>query len=307
MRIGSRTKVGVAVPQSFLDGPADAALISRHAAQAEALGYDSMWVQHGVFSQPLDPFTLLAVVAASTSRVKLGTGVVVLPLFHPFHVAKSATSLDQLSGGRFILGVGVGGHEARYPVFGLDATLRARRFTDSLELIKRLWTEPEVSFDNGHWRLDKLSLEPRPVQKPHPPIWFGARADAAVKRAVRLGDGFMGAGASRMESFIELLGSLRKHLDDAGRDPATFPISKRLYVAIDDDKERASRELRRFFDHHYHDADLGLQVSAWGSEDEVVEQVGRLAREDLDMIVFNPVYDHEGHAERIAKLVKQLA
>ena len=303
MIIGTRTKAGIAIPQSFLDGPADAGLISRHAARAESLGYDSLWVQHGVFSTPLDPFVLLAAAATATSRVKLGVSVVVLPFFHPLHVAKIAASVDQLSAGRLILGVGLGGHEARYPIFGIDPARRVRRFTDSLELIKRLWTEDEVSFDNGEWRVDGLTLGPKPVQQPHPPIWFGGRAEAAIKRAVRLGDGFMGAGASRMDSFLDVLGSLRRHLDASGRDPASFTVAKRLYIAIDDDKERAAGELRRFFDHHYQSAELGLQVAAWGSEDEVTEQVARLAGEDLDMIMFNPIYDHVEHAERIAERI----
>lgn len=301
--IGDRTKVGIAIPQTFLDGPADAGLIGRHAARAEALGYDSLWVQHGVFSKPVDPFVLMTAAAMATSRVKIGSSVLVLPLFHPLHVAKAAASVDQLSGGRLILGVGLGGHEARYPIFNIDPARRVRRFLDMLELIKRLWTEEEVSFDNGEWRLDRLTLEPKPVQQPHPPIWFGGRAEGAIKRAVRLGDGFMGAGASRMESFLGVLGSLRRHFDASGRDPASFTISKRLYVVIDDDKDRAARELRRFFDHQYHDAELGLAVSAWGSEDEVTEQVARLAREDLDLIMFNPIYDHVEHAERIAERV----
>ena len=304
--IGDRTKVGIAIPQTFLDGPADAGLIGRHAARAEALGYDSLWVQHGVFSKPLDPFVLMTAAAMTTSRVKIGSSVLVLPFFHPLHVAKAAASVDQLSGGRLILGVGLGGHEARYPIFNIDPARRVRRFLDMVELIKRLWTEEEVTFDNGEWRLDRLTLEPKPVQRPHPPIWFGARAEAAVKRAVRLGDGFMGAGARPMDSFLDLLGSLRRHLDASGRDPASFTITKRLYVAVDDDKERAARELRRFFDHQYHDAELGLQVSAWGSEDEVTEQVASLAGEDLDMIMFNPIYDHVEHAERIAEVVGRL-
>ena len=306
MIIGDRTKVGIAIPQTFLDGPADAHLISRHAARAEALGYDSLWVQHGVFTKPVDPFILLTAAAMTTSRVKLGSSVLVLPLFHPLHVAKAAASVDQLSLGRLILGVGLGGHEARYPIFGIDPARRVRRFLDMLELIKRLWTEEEVSFDNGEWRVERLTLEPKPVQQPHPPLWFGGRAEGAIKRAVRLGDGFMGAGASRMESFLDVLGSLRRHLEASGRDPASFTVTKRLYVAVDDDKERAAREIRRFFDHQYHDAELGLQVSAWGSKDEVAEQVARLAGEDLDMIMFNPMYDHVEHAERIAEVVGRL-
>ena len=291
-------------PSRSSTGPPTPRLISRHAARAESLGYDSLWVQHGVFSTPLDPFVLLAAAATATSRVKLGVSVVVLPLLSPSARRQNrGQPRSTLGKGRIILGVGLGGHEARYPIFGIDPARRVRRFTDSLELIKRLWTEDEVSFDNGEWRVDGLTLGPKPVQQPHPPIWFGARAEAAVKRAVRLGDGFMGAGASRMDSFLKLLGSLRRHLDASGRDPASFTVAKRLYIAIDDDKERAARELRRFFDHHYQSAELGLQVAAWGSEDEVTEQVARLAGEDPDMIMFNPIYDHVEHAERIAERI----
>ena len=120
-------------------------------------------------------------------------------------------------------------------------------------------TEEEVSFDNEEWRFDRLSLEPKPVQQPHPPIWFGGRAEGAIKRAVRLGDGFMGAGARPMDSFLGVLGLLRRHLDASGRDPASFSIAKRLYVTVDDDKQRAAREIRRFFHHQYHDAELGFR------------------------------------------------
>ena len=142
----------------------------------------------------------------------------ILPLLSPSARRQNrGQPRSTLGKGRFILGVGLGGHEARYPIFGIDPARRVRRFTDSLELIKRLWTEDEVSFDNGEWRVDGLTLGPKPVQQPHPPIWFGARAEAAIKRAVRLGDGFMGAGASRMDSFLERARfAAEAHLDEAG-------------------------------------------------------------------------------------------
>ena len=106
--IGDRTKVGIAIPQTFLDGPADAGLIGRHAARAEALGYDSLWVQHGVFSKPIDPFILMTAAAMTTSRVKIGSSVLVLPLFHPLHVARPRPALTiSRAAGSFLASVWV--------------------------------------------------------------------------------------------------------------------------------------------------------------------------------------------------------
>ncbi len=306
--IRDRTTVGIAVPQMFPPGPTDLGLIREHLTLVEQLGYESVWTQHGVFatSPNLEPFTLLAFAASCTRTIKLGISVVVLPYHDPVNVAKISASLDQISGGRLILGVGIGGDGDSYPAFGFDASHRIARFEDAVTLIRRLWAEPSVDFQNRFWNLENVSINPKPVQKPHIPIWFGASADSAVERSARMGDGFMGAGAanaSDIAAFRKVLAKLRSSLEENGRDPATFPISKRVYLAIDDDRESANRKIQQWFLDHYHSAELGMKVSLIGSVDEIVDKLGPLAEEGLDMIMFNPVYNLIEHAQVIAEQV----
>ena len=306
--IRDKTTVGIAVPQMFPPGPTDLGLIRDHLTLVEDLGYESVWTQHGVFatSPNLDPFTLLAYAASYTSVVKLGISVVVLPYHDPVNVAKLSASVDRISGGRFILGVGIGGGQESYPAFGFDDSQRITRFEDAVTLIRRLWSEPSVDFENRFWKLENISVNPKPLQKPHIPIWFGASADSAVERAARMGDGFMGAGAanaSDIAAFRKVLANLRNALEKHGRDPSAYPISKRVYLAIDDDRESAERNIQEWFTDHYHSAELGMTVSLIGSVDEIVDKLGPLVDEGLDMIMFNPVYNLIEHAQLIAERV----
>ena len=308
LQIRNRTTVGIAVPQMFPPGPTDLGLIKDHLTLVEALGYESVWTQHGVFatSPNLDPFTLLAYAASFTQTIKLGISVVVLPYHDPVNVAKISASLDQISGGRLILGVGIGEGREMYPAFGFDSSHRIARFEDAITLIRRLWSEPSVDFQNRFWDLENVSLNPKPLQKPSIPIWFGASADSAVERSARMGDGFMGAGAanaSDIAAFRKVLAKLRSALEENGRDPADYPISKRVYLAIDDDRESAERKIQEWFVDHYHSAELGMKVSLIGSVDEIVDKLGPLAEEGLDMIMFNPVYNLIEHAQVIAERV----
>ena len=148
MLIGSKTRVGIAVPQMFPDGRIDMDLVSRHLKLVESLGYDSVWTMDGlVATMPtLDPFTLLSYASTVTEKVKLGISVLVMPFQTPVHLAKISASLDQLSGGRLIVGVGIGSGTENYPAFGIDPQYRVTRLEDAVNLLKRLWTESEVSF-----------------------------------------------------------------------------------------------------------------------------------------------------------------
>ena len=303
MLIGSKTRVGIAVPQMFPDGRIDMDLVSRHLKLVESLGYDSVWTMDGLVATmtSLDPFTLLAYASTVTEKVKLGISVLVMPFQSPINLAKMTASLDQISGGRLIVGVGIGGHIEQYPAFGIDPQHRVTRFEDSVDLLKRLWTEPEVSFQGRFWTLDSVSVTPKPKQQPHPPIWFGGGADPALKRAVRMGDAWMGAGYSTIPAFKKCLKTIRLYLDEAGRDPSSFPVSKRVYIAVDRNKEEASRKLQEWFADFYHDAPAALRVAIFGPEEEVIDRLGELVSEDLDMIMFNPVYDLVEQAERLAR------
>ena len=298
-----KTRFGIAIPQMFPDGSIDMSLVEDQLRQVEALGYESAWVQDHIVGSmaTLEPFTLLAYAASCTTKLKLGVSVLVMPLRSPVEVAKSAASLDQLTRGRLILGIGIGGRLGLYPVVGLTPEHRVTRFEEGIRLIKRLWTESDVEFHSRFWQLDKVTVEPKPFQQPHPPLLFGASEPAALRRAVRMGDGWMGAGSSTTHDFKERLKMIRGYMEEEGRDPSTFPLSKRVYIAVDRDKEGASRKLQKWFGEYYGNAPLALEVSIFGPEEECIEKLGELISQDLDLINFHVVYDQLDQAASLAQ------
>ena len=185
------------------------------------------------------------------------------------------TSLDLLSQGRLTVGIGVGNQRREDAAFGLSLERRVRRFVEGIEVMKALWTQPRVNHKGDYWALEEISQEPKPVQKPHPPLWFGARAPAALRRAVRLGDGWMG-GPSSTADFKVQAQTVRELLDEANRDPATFTISKRVYIAADANKSRAEERLRAWFGVRYGNADMGSRVAIWGDAHECVDQLAQI-------------------------------
>ena len=280
-------------------------LVSAHLKHVESLGYESAWTQDqmiGVMPM-LEPFTLMTFASTVTTTMKLGVSVLVMPYRAPIHVAKFSASVDRISGGRLILGVGIGGGEKSYPVFGISAAHRVTRFEESIDIIKRLWTESEVTYEGKFWQLEKTTVEPKPLQKPHPPIIFGAQAPAALKRTVRLGNGWMGAGSATIPAFKQALVDIRGFLAEAGISESDFPLSKRVYIAVDKDRERAKTKLMEWFDQYYGSAELALEVAIWGSEEECIERLGEIYAENLDMIMFNPVYDLEDQASILTENV----
>ena len=295
-----KTPCGIAVPQT--NSPVDARSIRRFLEGAKELGYESAWVQEQIISDSpiLEPVTLLAYAAALTSKVRLGTAVLLTVVRNPVQLAKSLASLDQLSQGRLTVGVGIGGPHVPEAVFGVSSERRARRFVEGLQVMKALWIQPRASFSGDFWRLENVSMEPKPLQKPHPPLWFGARESVALKRAVRHGDGWMGAGSSSSADFINQAGEVRRFLDDAKRDPATFAISKRVYLAIDDDRARAERRLSEWFGVRYKNAEMAARVSVWGSVAECVDKLSQLIRAGAKHLLLNPVFDEMDQMEVLA-------
>jgi probable F420-dependent oxidoreductase len=295
-------KFAVAIPQIFVEGRIDPAVVRAFLAKAEALGYDGAWVQEQILGSTasLEPVTLLGYAAAVTERLRLGTAVLLTPLRSPVQLAKSLATVDQLSGGRLIVGVGLGGNARIYPAFGLTPEGRVARFAEGLRLMKRLWTESRVTFDGRFWKLENASMEPQPLQKPHPPLWFGARVPGALRRAVELGDGWIGAGSSSTADFKEQLAQLRGYLAEAHRDPARFPIGKRVYLAVDKDKGRAQGRLREWFDAYYGNAALADRVAVVGDSAEVIAGLREIRTAGAELLLLNPVFDEMRHLEQLA-------
>jgi probable F420-dependent oxidoreductase len=301
----AHTPCGIELPQVFFDAPVDMQHIRKFAAGAETLGYDSLWLQERIIGDfvMLEPVTLLSYVAAITTRLRLGTSVILLPLRNPMQLAKAYATLDCMSGGRAVMGVGLGGGHlgSHEDVFGYTREHRVTRFSEAVEIIKLLWTEPKASFQGRYWSFKDISMEPKPIQKPHLPLWFGGHHENALRRAVKYGNGWMGAGSSSSSAFIRESAMIRRFLDESKRDPASFTYGKRVYLAVDKDKARAERRLREWFQLRYKNADLGPRVSIWGSRDECTEKIQELVRAGAQHIVFNPMFDEMEHLEICAK------
>ena len=296
------TPCGIGIPQDFIDRPVNMQLIRDYVQKAEALGYDSLWVQEQIVGDVpiLEPVTLLTYVAALTSRVRLGTSVMLTVLRNPVQLAKSLSSLDQMSQGRLAVGVGIGGHVPE-SIFGYPSEHRVRRFVEGLQVMKALWTESKATVTGTYWQFKDVSMEPKPVQKPYPPVWFGARQAPALKRAVQHGDGWMGAGSSSTADFVQQYGQLQRFLEEAKRDPATFAISKRVYLAVDNDRNRAAQRLRTWFGVRYKNADMASRVAVWGNKAECLDRLGELVKAGAQHLMLNPVFDEMEHVELLAR------
>ncbi len=294
----------ISIPQFVADGAFDPAGFRAYMRRAEALGFESAWTQEQVLSTMpnVGPIETMTYAAACTERIRLGCAVLVTPLHSPVHLAKSLSGLDQLSRGRLEIGVGTGGRGRMFSAFGVGPDGLVTRFTEGLRLMKALWTEPEVTFDGRFWQLEGAAMEPKPFQKPYPPIWFGANAPAALRRAVRHGDGFFGAGSTTTARFAEQVSIVRDALAEEGRDPATFRIAKRVYIGVDDDAARARRRVSEGLHRLY--SYFGLSdltpVAVHGPPDACVEGVREVADAGAELILFTTLFDEAEQMERLA-------
>jgi probable F420-dependent oxidoreductase len=298
----SRIQLGVAIPQTFSQAPADPGGLRRYLARADGLCFHSVWVVEQILGAigAWAPVELLAYAAAVTERVRLGSAVLLTALRSPVHLAKSLATLDQLSQGRLIVGVGLGGNRKIYPAYGITAERRAERFAEGVRLMQRLWTEPRVTFAGEFWTLENASMEPKPWQTPRLPLWFGGHHPLALRRAVELGDGFIGAGSISTAQFADEVTTLQGLLAEAGRDPATFAVAKRVYLAIDPDQARAAKRLAEWFGAFYGRPELAGQVAVWGSVDDCVRGLDEVIAAGARLLILNPVFDEPDHLERFA-------
>src|SRR5208337_2787828 len=247
-----RIPLGVALPHRSPE-PIDVTAVRQVAQRAEALGFRDLWVTENTLDHVFcfDPVVVLTYAAAVTSSIRLGASVVVLPVHNPIHVAHQWASLDYVSNGRAILGAGLG-REHHYAQFQMTRERRVRRFREGVELIRALWTEPTVAYRGSIFQLDGGTMMPKPVQRPHLPIWMGVGHPDAVRRTASIADGWMGSGGSSHAAFRQSVPILRAALEKAGRDPAGFPISKRVFLSVHERPELARAELHRWFSTVYH-------------------------------------------------------
>jgi len=299
-------KFAIAIPQFYADGEFDPAAFRAYLTRAEELGFDSAWTQEqllGSWNQ-LAPIEIMTYAAACTERLRLGCVVFVSTLHIPVHLARSLSTLDQLSRGRIEVGVGTGGRARPFAAFGVDPHRYVARFTEGIKLMKALWTEPSVTFHGEFWQLENAAMEPKPFQKPYPRLWFGGASEPALRRAVRMGDGFFGAGSSPTSKFAEQVQIVRAALVEAGRAADSFPIAKRVYIGIDDAAERPRSRMNAALQGIYGHRVPAIEAAAiTGSAADCVREVNQVAAAGAELILFTALFDQREQMEQLAAAV----
>ena len=292
---GGRVRFSISIHQRD-DNGFDAAGLRAYLQRAEELGFEGGWVLEQVVGPAplIAPMELLAWAAACTTRLRLGVAVMISSLHDPLQLAATATAVDRLSHGRLDFGVAPGGAFRPFAAFGVDRQTFIASFTEGLQLMKAAWSdEPSVTFPGRFRQVDKLLILPKPVQRPHPPIWFGGSAPAALTRAVRLGDAFMGAGSSTTASFAKAVPTLRRALieqgSQKGQDPARFTIGKRVYLILDDDAARARQRVVAGLHRIYGEMPGIEDVPVSGTPDDVVRGLQEVVDAGAETLLLNPV------------------
>ncbi len=205
----------------------------RECERAEAAGFDSVWLGEHHNNPVLYPAPLLglAAIAARTRRVALGTGVLLLPLYHPMSVAEEGAMVDMISGGRLILGVGAGYAPEEFAAFGLSVKQRGSRLDEGAALLRRLWTETHVTHHGRYYHVEDATVGPRPLQQPAPPIWFGAWTPPAIQRAARLGDAWLGGPSAALSELSSCVKSYRAARSEMGKEPGEIASFRYIFVA----------------------------------------------------------------------------
>jgi probable F420-dependent oxidoreductase len=201
-------------------------LLYDHVVGADPAHYEGWSGAYDINSQFHEPFSVFGFMAAVAPGLELVTGVIILPQRQAVLVAKQAAEVDVLTSGKLRLGVGIGWNAVEYEALGMDFRTRGRRFEEQIELMRRLWTDPVVTFDGRYHQVTAAGLNPMPVQRPIP-VWIGASAEPALKRAAELADGFF-PQRPLAGGWPATMDRMRGWMTDAGRDPATFGIEARL-------------------------------------------------------------------------------
>jgi probable F420-dependent oxidoreductase len=302
MALKDAIPIGMSLPHRSPE-PIDMATVRTVAERAEALGFSDLWVTENTLDHAFsfDPAVILAYAAAITQRIRLGVSVMVLPVHNPSHVAHQIASLDHVSQGRAILGLGIG-REHHYAEFQVPMEHRLTRLREGIDIVRALWTQPKVDYHGTIYRLEAAGMVLKPVQKPHPPIWLGGEHPNAVRRAAALGDGWMGSGGSSIASFKQGVQILRAELEKQGRDPATFPTSKRVFLSADERADRAQAEVRHWFGTVYRNAARADGSGVHGTPAQVREQLEALVTAGANHLLVNPVTRYAEQMEALAEV-----
>ncbi len=276
----------------------------------DRLGFDSIWTgDHLAFAIPiLDPVVQLAQAAAFSSRLKIGTAVYLQPLRHPGPSAKQIATLDLLSDGRFIFGMGVGGEfQSDFDVAGVPREERGSRLSESIDVMRKLWSGERVSHEGRHFRFEDILMEPAPRQKGGPPIWLGGRSDAALRRAGRKGDGWMSYVVTP-QMYREALEKIEAAYDASGRSLERFTSAHLLFARLDRDYEtaldRATESLSVRYNMDFRRA--AERYCALGTADQIAERLQEFHDAGVRYIILDLVGPYEERLDQLTAFAEEV-
>jgi alkanesulfonate monooxygenase len=282
-----------------------------YAERAEALGFESLWAWDHILlgvepSFPIiDSITTLGAVAARTKRIKLGTGVLVLPLRNPVVAAKALGSLDVISHGRLVLGVAAGWYAREFDAVGVPFKQRGKLFERNLDILIRLWTQDRVTLKVDEFNLREAVMVPGPAQRPRPPILVGGYVDAVLKRAGTVGDGWL-TYFYTPESFTKGWAKVQAFAREAGRDPTTLTSTNQLAIYVGRDREQTTADMRQWLSTEWDVAawsESTIEHAIHGSAAQCVEQLKAHVATGVNRIILIPYRYQPAQVERIAKEV----
>lgn len=298
---------GVAVPQSAGAEEHATRDMAQFVRSAEGYGLHSLWVQEQMLGADpsFEPIVNLAFVAALTTSIRLGTAAVIAPARNPVVLAKQLGSLDRLSQGRLIVGLAIGDMPSLYSASGITDGIRGARLDELVQIMKGFWTQDKFSYESPTRSIVGAAMAPKPWQSPHPPLWFGGRSAAAMRRAVREGDGWVSAGGTSTTQFTRLAAEMRILVEQHQREK--FSIAKKLYIAVEDDRETAKRQIVDWFTAHWGAGEnpetLAESVAVFGTAEDCAEAIAKVAESNPDLIILNPVYREQEQLARLAETV----
>jgi probable F420-dependent oxidoreductase len=276
----------------------------------EERGFDSIWCgDHLSFHNPLyESLTLLASYASITRRIRLGSAVYLLALRSPAVAAKVTSTLDALSGGRLIFGVGVGGENPReFELAGVPHKERGARVTEAIDVVRTLWRDTPARFSGRFSSFEGVSIDPKPVQRPGPPIWIGGRSDAALARAGRQGDGWVSYVVTPAR-YAESLAKIRAAADAAGRTLDCFTTAHLTFITVGTNGDRARRMwIERLSKRYAQDfSPLADKYGVIGTPARCIEQIERFRAAGCSYFLLNPIAPIEEEREQLETMAAEI-
>lgn len=300
-------RVDILIPTTYPDGLPQTADLGGFFRAAEELGFGGLWVIDRLLHQTavLDGFTTLTWAAAHTSRVRLGTAVLLMPFRNPALLARQIATVDALSGGRVTLGISLGGRENEHATVRATYRQRARRLEEGIEVLRLLFGGEGVSFDGRFYQLADATISPRPAQGAGLPIWLGANSESGLERTGRLADGWVAGGGGSPEQFAANWQKVRAAAQAAGRSPDAMHNGKLFYVWIDDDVEQAQRQVERFV-RAYYGPRYDINNAVFGPAEACAERLRGYATAGCETLILGPAGLDRGQLETISKRVVPL-